>query len=367
MPSLSPYIGSVFGIKVQLHWSFLLLILLSLAISLYSTPILYFFLLIVLLFFSVFIHELSHSITAKRNGIAIKKIVLLPIGGASIIDDNNLKPDVEFKISIVGPLMSIFIGCVFGALSAIINIPVIEGILQFLFLVNILLGIFNILPGFPLDGGRVLRSYLQKKRDVVSATKLAVKISNIFIILFVFGTLIYVLLMNGYSLFYKEFIFLWDLFIGVYLYGGANAELFGAYVKKYTHNMTVSTVVTKNYSLINITDGINALYNALFKGENHILLIKDGDNFRVMSKIITKNIFMLKDLDLKKVSAPIPKVQYKQKLNDALHLMVDNNSGIAAVIRDGELYGVLTEQHAEAAIALHISKKVGTFKTNKNS
>ena len=166
---------------------------------------------------------------------------------------------------------------------------------------------------------------------------------------------------------YKEFIFLWDLFIGVYLYGGANAELFGAYVKKYTHNMTVSTVVTKNYSLINITDGINALYNALFKGENHILLIKDGDNFRVMSKIITKNIFMLKDLDLKKVSAPIPKVQYKQKLNDALHLMVDNNSGIAAVIRDGELYGVLTEQHAEAAIALHISKKVGTFKTNKNS
>ena len=366
MVNTSPYIGSVFGIKIQLHWTFILLIVFSFIVSLYSAPILYFFLLIILLFVSVFIHELSHSITAKRNHIAIKKILLLPIGGASIMDDNNIDPEVEFRIAIVGPLMSIVIGCIFGMLAALINVPIVDSVLQFLFLINILLGIFNILPGFPLDGGRVLRSYLQKKRDIIDATKLAVKISNIFIILFILGTLIYVISINGYSIFYKEFIFLWDLFIGVYLYGGAKAELFGAYIKKYAKDMKVNSVYTKTYSIIDIKDGIDALYDSLFKGETHILLIKDGNKFRMMSRIITKNILLMKhDLDLREVSIEIPIIDYDQKLSDALKVMIDNNSGIAVVLKNKKLVGILTEQHAEAAIALHISKKLGTFKKGK--
>ena len=75
MVNISPYIGSISGIKIQLHWSFVLLLVFSLVLSFYL------FAVIVLLFVCVLLHELAHSITSKRNGIGVKKIILLPIGG----------------------------------------------------------------------------------------------------------------------------------------------------------------------------------------------------------------------------------------------------------------------------------------------
>ncbi len=229
MASFSPVIGKVFGIDVQLHWSFLLLLLFSLYVSLASGS-LYLFIIIVLLFACVFMHELAHSLTAKRNGLKIRKIVLLPIGGASeIANADSMSPELEFRVAIVGPLMSIFLGLLFGIFAAIAPAGIFRQLFQFLFLLNILLGVFNILPGFPLDGGRVLRGYLRKKKSYIDATKATVKVGNAFIVLFMIFTFAYVAAEPSYSFFYKEFIVLWDFVIAMYLYGGAKAEMQSAY------------------------------------------------------------------------------------------------------------------------------------------
>lgn len=96
----------IFHIKIELHWTFIMLLLFALLISAYSG--LYFFIIILLLFLMVLLHELAHSATALANGIEVKKIILFPLGGASIIDLDEVKPDLSLKIALAGPVMSIF-------------------------------------------------------------------------------------------------------------------------------------------------------------------------------------------------------------------------------------------------------------------
>ena len=162
-------IGKIAGINIELHWMFILLI----ALFFFISPLLG--LIWILLFVCVLIHELSHSITARRNGIKVVKIVLLPIGGASMIEEINIDPRVEFNIAIVGPIMSLFLGGLFGILVLFTPPGMITFIVQYLFVINIFLGIFNILPAFPMDGGRVLRSYLENKHNFYEATMLTAK------------------------------------------------------------------------------------------------------------------------------------------------------------------------------------------------
>ena len=111
MADFSPYMGSIDGIRIQLHWSFILLLLLILILSWY------YFLIWVMLFACVLAHELTHSITSRRNGIAVKKIILYPFGGGSVIDFEKVSPKTEFRISIVGPLSSLMLAAIFGILA----------------------------------------------------------------------------------------------------------------------------------------------------------------------------------------------------------------------------------------------------------
>src|SRR5271170_3744124 len=111
MVDLSPKIGSIGGIDIQLHWTFIMLLIFILFLSFYL------FVIWVLLFVCVLIHELVHSITSKRNGIKVKKIVLYPLGGGSIIDFEKVSPEIEFRISIVGPIASLLIAMIVGILT----------------------------------------------------------------------------------------------------------------------------------------------------------------------------------------------------------------------------------------------------------
>src|SRR5258708_2455449 len=113
-----------------------------------------------LLFVSVLLHELAHSLVARRRGLPVKSITLFIFGGVSNIEREPPSPGVEFQIAVVGPLTSLLIGVVCFLLQLPLrgsNSP-LEGILYYLAVTNILLGVFNLIPGFPLDGGRVLHS-----------------------------------------------------------------------------------------------------------------------------------------------------------------------------------------------------------------
>ncbi|MCL5122472.1 MAG: site-2 protease family protein [Candidatus Marsarchaeota archaeon] len=361
MVNISPYIGSISGIKIQLHWSFVLLLVFSLVLSLYL------FAVIVLLFICVLLHELAHSITSKRNGIGVKKIILLPIGGASVIDMEEIDPDIEFRISIAGPIASIFIGVALGVAVVLIPGGAVRHLVQLLFLINILLGVFNLLPGFPLDGGRVFRSYEQKKHSFFDATKITVKLSKIVIVLFIVGTVIYAAVEPGYTFAYREFVVFWDILIAIFLYGGAQAEYQTAYVREMAADLRVRDAVSKDFASVKPGTTIGELYNIFMKYHTHVIIVDYGKSVKLVQGVKMGTSlnpgYMSNTVD--SFCTEIPTIGINKPLPAAIDKMRNENTGIIAVKVGRKVVGVLVAQHVESVIALHISKKNASV-TNKN-
>ena len=361
MVNISPYIGSISGIKIQLHWSFVLLLVFSLVLSLYL------FAVIVLLFRCVLLHELAHSITSKRNGIGVKKIILLPIGGASVIDMEEIDPDIEFRISIAGPIASIFIGVALGVAVVLIPGGAVRHLVQLLFLINILLGVFNLLPGFPLDGGRVFRSYEQKKHSFFDATKITVKLSKIVIVLFIVGTVIYAAVEPGYTFAYREFVVFWDILIAIFLYGGAQAEYQTAYVREMAADLRVRDAVSKDFASVKPGTTIGELYNIFMKYHTHVIIVDYGKSVKLVQGVKMGTSlnpgYMSNTVD--SFCTEIPTIGINKPLPAAIDKMRNENTGIIAVKVGRKVVGVLVAQHVESVIALHISKKNASV-TNKN-
>jgi Zn-dependent protease/CBS domain-containing protein len=115
----------------------------------------------IMLFVSVLVHELGHSIVAKRHGIPVPRITLFIFGGVSQISDEPTSAAAEFWIAIVGPIVSFALAALFWELEPLVAFsPPLLAIAKYLALINFVLGFFNLIPGFPLDGGRVLRAIL---------------------------------------------------------------------------------------------------------------------------------------------------------------------------------------------------------------
>jgi len=137
------------------------------------------------LFACVLLHELSHCMVAKRFGVQVRQITLFILGGVSEMGQNHSRtPMVEFLTTIAGPLSSFALGLIFVAVSIVLKPHVgrltIE-VIHYLYYVNFLLAVFNLIPGFPLDGGRVLRAYLwHRTKDLRRATQSAARVGGIF-------------------------------------------------------------------------------------------------------------------------------------------------------------------------------------------
>src|SRR5437667_908185 len=193
-------IGKIAGIDIDIHVSWMIiLVLLTVSLATGWFPQLYpgwstatywliAFLSSLLLFVSVLLHELAHSLVARRRGLPVKSITLFIFGGVSNIEREPTSPGVEFQMAVVGPLTSLLIGIVCFLLQLPLrgsNSP-LEGILTYLAVTNVLLGIFNLIPGFPLDGGRVLRSIIWKVTgSLQKATRAAAIIGQVIAFLFI--------------------------------------------------------------------------------------------------------------------------------------------------------------------------------------
>lgn len=168
-------IGRAFGIPIRLH--VLLLILAPVLAMLYSASFLPGLILVIGIFASVALHEIGHSVVAQRKGCHVHEILLSPIGGAAKISNIPTRPMDEFQVAIAGPLVSLALG-IFGTLSGF-PILIIIGV------VNLFLFGFNLLPCFPMDGGRMLRAFLTHKKGRVEGTRVAATVGKYFCILFV--------------------------------------------------------------------------------------------------------------------------------------------------------------------------------------
>ena len=166
-------IGSVFGIPIRLHISLLIVVVL---LSIFSgAGLLAILILSVGIFGSVALHELGHSVVARAKGSYIHEIVLYPFGGAAKISNIPKRPIDEIMVALAGPAVSLALALIFRQFE----------LLRFLGYLNGMLFFFNVLPVFPMDGGRVLRAALAIKRSRVEATRIAVTVGKYFCGLFI--------------------------------------------------------------------------------------------------------------------------------------------------------------------------------------
>jgi Zn-dependent protease len=187
----------VFGFQVKVDISWLIIALLvtwSLAVGFFPhyleglRPMDYWILAVVGalgLFFSIVFHEFWHSAVARKMGVSIRGITLFVFGGVAEMEEDPKTPKSEFWIAIAGPLASLFLALVFYLLMGLAGkmdlAPGITGVFMYLALINLILAIFNLIPAFPMDGGRILRAILwHLKKDLPWATRTAANMGSIF-------------------------------------------------------------------------------------------------------------------------------------------------------------------------------------------
>ena len=173
------------------------------------------------LFLSVLGHELSHALMARAEGIEIDEIVLHPFGGLARLRNEPSSPGAEFRIAVAGPAASFVfavVGFLLVYLARLADYRVIAGVLGLISLGNLLLAVFNLFPGYPLDGGRVLRALLWRKAgDIKEATRMA-GICGMLIaaILIIFG--VYMAIAPNFR---SYFMGLWSVLVGLFLFDAA--------------------------------------------------------------------------------------------------------------------------------------------------
>ncbi len=198
-------IAKVAGISIKVHVTFFLILVLGAVqwgVPYGATGAVFGVILMILLFVCVTLHELGHSIVAQRLGIPVREIVLLPLGGVALLSRNPTKAWHELVIAAAGPLVNVVIAAILfaatGAASALGSLdgqalqqeapPSLSSLLIWLLQANIFLVLFNLIPAFPLDGGRIFRALLSMVLAPRTATRIAVAIGQaIAILLGVFG------------------------------------------------------------------------------------------------------------------------------------------------------------------------------------
>jgi Zn-dependent protease len=300
-----------------------------------------------LLFFaSVLAHELGHSITAQRHGIPVNSITLFIFGGLARISREPESSGVEFKIAIAGPLTSIALGIIFWALHFLLPSPRFDGVAEIAFwlgMTNVILAVFNLLPGFPLDGGRVLRAIIWKLgKDPQKATKWVSNIGRV---------IAYLMIAVGIVLFFTGYALngLWLAFIGWFLSSAASGNSKQASLQRELQNFTVAELMNINYIKIPASISIEEIYNEYIRqNKKSYLVVTSGSE-----TLGLVNMHLLRNLDKKEwsiktageVLTPLYSLRYltpEADLIAALRLFQQEQTDQLPVVRDGEIIGLLS-------------------------
>lgn len=217
-------LGKVSGIAIKIHWTFLILLLFVAGAELSrggsTADVLFSLGFVLAIFLCVVLHEYGHALTARHYGVTTDKITLLPIGGVANIKKMPKKPKQELIIALAGPLVNVVIAGILALFlplqeltqkenMGLTEAPTAENFFLLLLSINIILVLFNAIPAFPMDGGRVLRALLAMRMPRLKATKVAARIGQFFSVLFII-----------FGFFYN----FWLVLIGVFVYLGAGAE-----------------------------------------------------------------------------------------------------------------------------------------------
>ncbi len=357
-------IGHVRGIRIRVHYSFLLVLPLVIfmfarafqgfadaamlagmpSTALRGSPWFWGTLLALGLVVSVLLHELAHAAVALRKGGKVNDITLLMIGGVTHIAEPPREPRHESVMALVGPLMSFAIAALCYVGHLLLRGTVAQSsafVLLYLAGINVMLGAFNLLPAFPMDGGRILRGLLVRRMGVVRATELAATLGKVFAVIFVVLGIV-------------TFNFVLML-IAFFVYMGAEGEAEHVVVKSVLGQVRVRDLMDPATPIASTETVATAALRMIETKQDALPVTHEG---AVKGLIALEDITQLPldqraQLLLSTVMKPVATCSPRDSLWDVLQMMVQQNLPLIPVVDDGRLVGMVQHDDLARALRLH--------------
>ncbi|MEE9520853.1 MAG: site-2 protease family protein [Dehalococcoidales bacterium] len=370
-------LGKVFGIQLRLHYSwFIIFVLLTfLLVSPYWYSLLWWAVGIAacLLFFgSVIAHELAHSLVGRANGIPVKSITLFLFGGVAQMTREAKRPSAELKMAAAGPLCSLAIGGVFSLISFLnpdMSMPVAR-MVQWLAFMNFALAAFNLIPGFPLDGGRLFRSAVWRfTGDYRRSTRIATRVGEGVGYAFIGGGITIVVLsvfnLSPFGLsWFNWFSGVWMAFIGWFLKNAASASYRQAQWRETLKRFTAAQVMTVSCPAIPSDITISQLVQeyVLPRGCHLFMAADEGGLQGILTLQHIKSV-PRQEWDVtqvKDVVTPIDKLKTAHPSQDVLSVLEQmDESGIneVPVVSEGRVIGLIARD--DLVRFLHTRSELG--------
>ena len=326
----------------------------------------------IILFASVLVHELSHSYVAKKNGLPIARITLFFFGGVSEMTEEPQDPSLEVRVAAAGPLMSFLIAAVLGGLwyaTTVVKAPVaLTATLGYGALINATLGVFNLLPAFPLDGGRVFRGSIWKRSgNLVGATRTATRVSEALSLLMMLGgfaAIIFGDFVNG----------LWIVVLGWFIRSGAETSLRQTLIGEALSGVRVVDIMTQNVLTVPPDITVQQLISDYFLVNRHggYPVVKDGQILGIVTLQCVRSISQGQRTSVTVARAMVPcesTVMVKPTLSalDAFQRMARKNVGRVLVVEGGRLLGILTRGDLMRIIQMRQDFDLGPARVSRAS
>ena len=339
-------IGRFAGISVYVHATFLLLILWVVALHWLRFHTLdgvgSGLISILAIFACVVLHEFGHALTARRYGIATKDITLLPIGGVSRFEKLPEKPSQELAVAIAGPIVNVLIaGAIYVYLFFTDGFKPVSGLsitngpfLERLLVANLLLAGFNLIPAFPMDGGRALRALLATRMDHIRATQAAAGIGQALALLF-----------GLVGLFYDPFL----VFIALFVWIGAAAESQSVQFKDAFAGTPVRAAMLTDFKTLGTSNSLGDAMKLVLEGSQHDFPVMWGD--RVMGILSRATLLAgLAQSGPEQLVTGVMRREFEtaepnEMLESALARLAASPDRVMPVLQDGTLVGLLTQDN----------------------
>lgn len=365
----------IFGIDVQLHFSWWFVFAL-LAWSLSSSFFPHYFpglenktywvmgiISVLLLFASVLLHELSHSLVAKAKKIKVESITLFFFGGVASIDDDDLKPGTEFLMAVAGPLFSLFLFGVFYLIYFLNGNVFLTAITFYLYQLNLVLALFNLVPGYPLDGGRAFRAILHAYyKDIQKATRIAALGGRTFAIFLILFGLVSIANNSGGGL--------WLILLGGFLYFIAGVSYEQVLVKDTLSKIKVKKVMVKKYIVLEPSLRFFEFLKKYQDRDEELFLVKNASFFGILNlkNITSLPVKMQKMISLQQLSLPLSKVgalRSSDSAYTAYRKLSEQNLEFLPVLEKSNLLGFVSKRKVMQKLFLALKFGVGVTDSKK--
>jgi len=303
-----------------------------------------------LFFVTLLLHELAHSLVAQSRGMKVTRITLFALGGVSQFQDDATDAKTEFWVAIAGPIASLIIG--FGCLAIALGLgwqrsteptTAVTGVLVWLGYINITLALFNMIPGFPLDGGRVLRSIVWAiTKNADRSTRIAARVGQVVALLFIF---------DGIWQFFHGAGFggLWIAFIGWFLMDAAKASYNEVESTEKLRGIRVSEVMSRDCAIVNPGMSLREFVDTYFLTTGQRCFAVE-DQGRLVGIVTPRDVSKIprdrwESTTVREAMRPLQRLQIitpDTPVLDALKLMARNDVNQLPVVADGILQGMVS-------------------------